>query len=257
MKEKKMRTGNILSIAMMVVLSFAVWGCSTKTMQPYKDSGFLPDYSRLEPVADNREARLWTLPFSEREKYNKVILERIVVSIGDEAEYKAIDPTEMKALVDYFHEAIVKALGDAYPVVTEPGPDVLRIKIALTQLVPTQTAISVIVLVVPYGSAADLMGGAVGKGGFGSAPYLGDAAVEAMGLDSVTNELVFEYVERRIGKKYDIDASKGAGEAVSTGVSTYMKAYTQWGYTKQAMDYWAQRLRQKFDEIHGKKPAKT
>jgi hypothetical protein len=100
------------------------------------------------------------------------------------------------------------------------------------------------------------MSAAAGEGGVGSAPYLGDAAVEMMGLDSVTNDLVFEYVERKIGKKYDIDTSKGAGHAVSTGVSTYMKAYTQWGYTRQAMDYWAQRLRQKLDEIHGKKPAK-
>ena len=253
-----MRKGKTLSIVMMVVLSLAVWGCSTKTMQPYKDAGFLPDYSRLTPSANDPEARVWALPDADLKKYDKVLFDRIVIMIKDEAEYKAIDPTEMKALVDYFHQATVKALGDAYPVVSEPGPGVLRIKAAITELVPTKPEVSVIVLVTPYATVADLASGAFTKGGgAGSAPYLGDAAIEAMGLDSMSNELLFEFVERKIGKKYNVDTSKGAGAAVTTGASDYFKAYTQWGYTKQAIDYWALKLRQKLDKIHGKKPAQT
>jgi len=49
---------------------------------------------------------------------------------------------------------------------------------------------------------------------------------------------------------------KRAEQPVVKRYSDYFKSFTQWGYTKQAMDYWAQRLRQKLDEIHGKKLAK-
>ncbi len=242
-----MRTGKMLGIVMAVVLCFIISGCATsKTQEAYKDAGFLPDYSRLAPAPDNKGARVWRVSDAEMKKYNKILLERILVWQSENADYKGIDPTELKALVDYFHDAIVKALGNDYPVVTEPGPDVMRVKIAITQIVPTKPEVTVIVLVTPYATVADLASGAFDKGGVGSAPYLGDAAIEAMGLDSMTNELLFEYVERRIGKKYNVDHP-----------TDYFQAYTTWGYTKLAFDYWAKKFRDRLDEIHGKKPAKT
>lgn len=46
-------------------------------------------------------------------------------------------------------------------------------------------------------------------------------------------------------------ADMGSGVAVK-GVSGYMKAYSKWDYTKQAMDYWAQLLRKRLNSAHGK-----
>ena len=45
-------------------------------------------------------------------------------------------------------------------------------------------------------------------------------------------------------------------EGVSKGVSDYVKAYSTWDYTKQAMDFWAKLIRQLLDEAHGKTPKK-
>lgn len=249
-----MVTGKVSAgISVMLVLFLIAGGCASPgTMKEYKNSGFLPDYSLLGPAADGSGASVWRKPDAELRKYDKLILDRVLVWIKDDAEYKGIDPTELKALTDYFHEAVVKALGDAYTVVTEPGPGVMRVRAAITEIVPTKTEMSVVTLVVPYATVADLASGGVSKGGVGSAPYLGDAAIEAMGMDSVTNDLLFAYVERRIGKKYDVDMSKGVGNAVTHGYSQYFKAYQKWAYTKQAFDYWAQKFRLKLDEIHGK-----
>jgi hypothetical protein len=79
----------------------------------------------------------------------------------------------------------------------------MRVRVALTQLVPTQTEMSVVTLLVPYAEIPDIASGEASKGGLGSAPYLGlgDAAIEAMGLDGATGELLWEYQDRRIGKK--------------------------------------------------------
>jgi hypothetical protein len=73
-----------------------------------------------------------------------------------------------------------------------------------------------------------------------------------MGLDSMTSDLVWEYLDRRIGKKYDVDVDKGLTTAVEKEFKSYGEGFATWGYTKQAMDYWARLFRQVFDEIHGR-----
>lgn len=245
----------VLLFSLLILSAAMLFGCSTaQTMKPYANAGFLEDYGRLKPAPAGGEAMVWRKPDVELKQYNKILLERIVVWYKDDTDYKGIDPTDLKALVDYFHKTLADSFGDAYPVVTEPGPDVMRVRIALTELVPTKTSLSVVALVAPYATIPDIASGMVGKGGLGSSPYLGDAAIEAMGLDSMTGTTLWEYVDRRIGKKYDVDLDEGVTGAVKKGFTNYGKAFTTWGYTKQAMDVWARRFRKALDEIHGRQP---
>jgi hypothetical protein len=227
------------------VLFLLLAGCATtKEASGPKYSGFLSDYSKLQPDPDGSGAERYRNPEIDASKYNKVLLEKIMVSLKDDAQYKAVDPDALKAMSDYLHEAIVRELGDAYPIVNEPGPDVLRVRVAITDLAPTKTEMTMVMLVVPYATVADLASGAASKGGVGSPPYLGHAGIEAEGLDSETLQPVFEYVDQRFGKKYDPE-----------NPGSYFQAYKEWGYVQQAFDYWAKKFRQRLDEIHGIKPA--
>ncbi|MFO1372304.1 MAG: DUF3313 domain-containing protein [Candidatus Competibacteraceae bacterium] len=226
-------------------------GCASQptTAESYKPSGFLSDYSQLQPAPDGSGAQVYFKPGFNLKDYNRVLLDPIKVWYRNDAEYKGIDPNELKTLTDYFHQALVKALEPAYPLVNKPGPGVLRIRTAVTELTPTNTGMSVVTLVVPYAAVADVASG----GGTGSAPYLGDAAIEAEFRDSRSNELLAAYVDKRVGKKYDVDMKEGVGSAVSKGVDSYSRAYSTWGYAQQAFDYWAQKLRRRLDEAHGVK----
>lgn len=250
-----MMTNNLkYSAVIMTVLSLMLVGCaSTKEATNPKYSGFLSDYSKLQPDPDGSGALRYRTQNVDVRKYRKILLERITVVLKDDAEYKGIDPTEMKAMTDYFHEAIARELGDAYPLVHEPGPDVMRVKLAVTDLVPTKAGMSLVVLVTPYATIADLASGAASKGGAGSAPYLGHTAVEGEGVDSMTLEPVFSYLEQRFPRKYDVDTSEGVGSAIAKGYGQYFKSYKAWAYTKDAFDYWAKKFRQRLDEVHGKK----
>ena len=40
---------------------------------------------------------------------------------------------------------------------------------------------------------------------------------------------------------------------MTEGVSSYVKAYSKWSYTRQAADVWAQLLRDRLYEAHGRK----
>jgi hypothetical protein len=234
-------------LVMGYVLFLLLPGCaSTKEASGPKYSGFLSesDYAQLKPEAEGSKVEKYINPQADLKKYDKFIIERIIVYLKNDADYKGIDPDAVKAMTDYFHEALVRELGSDYAVVTEPGPDVLRLKIAITDLVPTKTGMTVIMLVTPYATVADLAAGAASRGGAGSPPYLGHAAIEVAGIDSETLQTVFAYVEERYGKKYDAE-----------NPGSYFKAYTEWGYVKQAFDYWAKKLRTRLDEIHGKTKA--
>ncbi len=257
-QEKNMFRERLLHLLLVTALLFVfASGCaSTQEASGTKHSGFLSDYSKLESDPDGSGAMRYRNPNVDMGKYNKILLERIMVVLKDDADYKAIDPDAMKAMTDYFHEAIVRELGDAYPLVDEPGTDVLRVRLAITDLVPTKTAMSVVMLVTPYATIADLASGAATEGGAGSAPYLGHTAIEGEGIDSMTLETVFLYVDQRFPKKYDIDTSEGVGKAITKGYGQYFKSYKAWSYTKDALDYWAHKLRVRLDQAHGKAEAK-
>jgi hypothetical protein len=213
-----------------------------------KYAGFLSDYSKLQPVPNGDGAERYIDPKQDLKQYNKVMLDRITVWYKDDADYKGIDPTDLKALTDYFQNAIVKALEPTYPVVTQPGPDVLRVRVAITDLIPTKPELSVATLVIPYATVADVAAGAAGYS------YLGQTAIEAEFLDSRTSAVLAAYVDRQVGKKFDIDLSQGTAPAVQKGVSSYTKAYSTWAYAEAAFDYWADLLRKRLDEAHGRTP---
>jgi len=168
----------------------------------------------------------------------------IKIFFKDDSEYKGIDPDELKVLTDYFYEAINKAVGDAYPMVKEAGPDVLRLRVAVTDLVPNKPEASVVTLVVPFSWIADA-GSGVAKGDAGSTVFTGAATVEVEALDSDSSKQLVAFIETESGKKYNW------AHGVSKGVTGYMNAYSKWNYTKQAMDDWAHQLRVRLDAAHG------
>jgi len=50
------------------------------------------------------------------------MVDSVVFFLADKAEYKGIDPQEMKELADEFNKQIVAAFKDKWPIVTEPAP---------------------------------------------------------------------------------------------------------------------------------------
>jgi hypothetical protein len=225
---------------------------SAESLGDYQPKGFLSDYSGLKPRGDGSGAFIYENPKADKSKYKRLMIDRIKIFVKEDADYKGVDPAELKELVDYFHQAIVKAVSDAYPVVREPGPDVVRLRIAVTDLVPNKPEASVVSLVVPFLWVADA-GAGVAQDKAGSTPFVGEATVEMEALDSQSSEQVAAYIETQVGKKYHIALDEGVGKAVEKGVGDYVKAYSTWAYTKQAMDRWARLIRERLDAAHGER----
>lgn len=101
---------------------------SEQVPPPSAYAGFLAHPDRLQPVPGESGAYRWIDSDAKLAQYNQILLERIQVQLASDAQYKAVDPTDLKTLTDYFQQSIVKALGNAYPIITKPGPGVLRVR---------------------------------------------------------------------------------------------------------------------------------
>jgi hypothetical protein len=215
-------------ICMFVVIGFvlALTGCASGP----KQSGFLGDYySNLGPGPKDGVKYRWLKPGVDFSKYNKLMIDSVVFYYAPDSEDKGIDGEQMKELTDAFNTELVNVLKDTYPIVAEPGPDVARIKIALTNVKKSRPVISVVSSVVPAGIGISI----IKRGVTGSWSGSGATSAEFMGLDSMTNDVIV------------------VGEDEQT--AGYFDRFTRTGSAKDAFKYWAERIKIFLDEAHGVK----
>jgi hypothetical protein len=182
-------------------------------------SGFLGNpsvYDMMRPL-EGGGAR-WLKPGVDFKKYNKFMVDSVIFFLADKADYKGIDPQEMKELCDEFNKALVAAFKDKLPIVAEPGPDVARVRFAITNVQPSRPGVSAVTSIVPVGLGVSL----VKKGATGGWVGSGETASEMMVLDTTTNEIVA------------LGAIKRAAE--------FDERFSKWGSAKEAFKFWSERL---------------
>lgn len=218
-------------------------------------SGFLTDYKALAPSPGAEGTLCWRQPGLDLKAYDKVLINRIVVTLKADQQ-QGIDPTELKALVDYFHASLVKALKPQMQVVEQPGPGVIVLRIALTNLVPTQVSRSLMGTAIPYAFTAELASGPASGRPAGSTPYLGETGMEIQFTEGATNQILAECADAQIGRKYAAAVEEGAEGATDTWVKGYMNSFQAWAYAQNAFDKWAKLIADRFAVLRGVRPAK-
>ena len=200
-------------VVLAVTSSAVLVGCqATKAAH----SGFLGDYSKLRPNPEVEDALYYQDPAKSLKDYDKFMIDPVIVHFAPNAEGTAFDPAKLKELTDYAHEEAVAALSKRYRVVDTPGPGVLRIRAALTDIKKTKPAMNI-------HPATKLSG--LGLGG---------ASMEAEALDSQTGVRVIAVVDTRQGNRL----SFGAG-------------LSELGHAKQVIKHWIERFVKRVDKAHG------
>jgi len=193
-------------------------GCATTTPTKYEGVFVPKEYvGKFEPGIDEHSLR-WIRPGVDAKKYDKAMVDYVVFALAPDSEYKGINADEMKQLSDAASLALVNSIKEKYEVVSEPGPDVVRIKFAITDLKQSRPAVSVITTVVPIGLGISL----VKKGATGEWTGGGLTKGEVMFLDSMTNEVI-------AAGYADYSASFGG-------------RYTKWGQVEDAFKKWGHQI---------------
>jgi hypothetical protein len=138
-KEKNMYQIKIMFTAVFVVL-FMV-GCASTTAKPEEFSGYLGNYDKLTETTDEQghEVLRYVSPKLKRGSHTKIILDDIVFYPPvDEAALAEADPNgqitkeALMKIRDYANEALRREVSKVMTLTNQPGPDTLRIRIALT-----------------------------------------------------------------------------------------------------------------------------
>ncbi len=195
-----------------------------------KYSGFLgDDYTKLQKGPEGGAKERWLKPGVDFTKYTKLMIDSVVFYFADDSQYKGIDPQEMKELADTFNQELVTTFKDAYPIVSDPGPDVARIRIAITGVKQSRPVMSGITSVIPVGLAIST----VKKGTTGGWTGSGATSAEFQALDSTTNEVI--------------------AIAVDDQKAGFTERFSKWGSAKEAFKFWAQRIKKVMDDVHATK----
>lgn len=216
------KTGMALVIGLMLVTSI---GCATGSKPG--PSGFLGEWAKnLQPGPEDGAKERWLKPGVNFAKYNRIMLDSVIFYLAEDSEDKRIDASEMKELADECNHELVVFLQGTYPIVAAPGPDVVRIRFAITDIKQSRPVLSGVTSVLPVGLGISL----VKEGVTGSWTGAGMTVAELMALDSMTNEVIAVARDER---------TAGFGDR-----------FAKWGSTKEAFLYWAQRLKTFLDSAH-------
>jgi hypothetical protein len=225
-----------VSLSLAALLLFLVTvGCAPQTATKAsgvkkaaskEQSGFLKDYSKLKPNPKLDES-IVTYVNEDMKKnlhgYIAMIVDPVQVYVASDGDPSQIPAPNAERAALYFQSALIGAVQDAFPVVHEPGPLVLRLRSALvgvaaggdipaTEGKPAEKALNITKLV-----------------------------VEIELVDSVTGEVIAAAVDK---------AAAGDGEVEMASMSREEK----YQLAEKAMNAWAKRVRTFLNAAHELSP---
>ena len=204
-------------------------GCAT-TYQANKveTTGFLGDYFRLQEGKSDQALLVYHNPDMLQlcKKYTKVMLDPVTIWVNDEYSIKDVPEEDQQQLADFLYQSVKEALSEDYEFVTYPGPDVMRIRSAITEAEGSWVVLDTLTSIHPGTVVISrLTQMAVGSGSFVS-----KTAIEFSIEDSLSRETLVEGVDRRAGGK------------------NWVKKFNSWGKVEASYDYWAEKLQKRLAE---------
>lgn len=195
---------NIATGVICLAVTAMLAACET---QQTARTGFLSDYSQLRP--DPEIEGQWSYRNQKKRLtgYKKFLIDPVVVRLAANAQGANIDPHDLAELADYFHTEAVHALSKRYQMVKKPGPGVLYIRVAITDIEVTNPLLNI-----HPGTKLTGLG-------------LGGASMEAEALDSVSMERIAAVVETQRGSRLSFKAG-----------------LTRLGHAKEVMKGWVERF---------------
>lgn len=221
-----MRGFNAIAFMLLIAL-FA--GCTqTKQARKVETSGFLGDYSMLQEGKAGEALLLYLNPNADWASYDKVLFESVTIWHGEDSKLDDIPKADLQRLANYLHTAIVTKLRADYEIVNEPGPGVLRIRMAITDAEKSKDVLDVFFTIEQQN--LHLPGGKVMTIDTGS--VAGRVGIEGEITDARSGVMLAAAVDNRSGSKNDLKAS--------------------WNDVEQAFQYWAERLNLRLRELRAK-----
>ncbi len=183
-------------------------------------SGFLGDYSLLEKGGTDEPSLIFVDEDADFSPYEKIAINPITIWRAEGSDLSGVPDEDLQQLADYLRGSLRTALEGHFEVVEHPGPDVLRLRLAITEARRSRIVADILSTVAP---PVRLLSN-VKALATGTHAFVGRASIEGELIDSLTKRRLAAMVDERAGGK----TLSGAG--------------SRWDDVRSAYDYWAQRL---------------
>lgn len=210
-------------------LSAALWA-SAAPVRAQPGSQFIADMpADMQPGAGSPGSLRWISPKANLASYGKVMLEPLTFYVSPDSREKGLDADALKSLSDAFRGILIGQLKPNYPVVDKPGPGVLVLRPALTNVMLEKKRRGLL----GYTPVGLLVNAA--RDEHAKNFSLKKAALEAELLDGASGERVAIVIDQAPEK-----AADQAAEAMD------------WSALEKTLAYYAQNLARRLDAARGK-----
>jgi hypothetical protein len=218
----------------LVLLAAATFAIHAAAQQPNASgvpnaSGFLKDYSRLQPVPDKEGRYAWAAPAAELAPYTRFILPPMEIWIDRDAQYRGLSADVVQRIAGIYQSSFTRVLAPEYAVVTQPGPGVATCRFAITGVTPERPAFTPLDII-PIKAAFSLVRAATG-----TAAQVARVSAEIECEDSVSNKPLMAAVITGVGDRKFVE-----GQPIT------------WDEVDPVLAGWAQDFKKRIDATHGR-----
>jgi len=216
----------VSALGLVGVLTLALAGCATDatttTGDSVRSSGFMSDYSMLRRGDEGEAISVYWNDEADFNVYTKMLIEPVTIWANPDSELSEVPADERQELANAFHAALQDALSEDFEIVRVPGPNTIRLRVALTEAVASSPVRDTISTYVPQ---ARLISTVLTLGSDTKA-FVGQARAEGEARDALSGVLLVAGIDQRAGTK-------------ALGGNTF----DSWGDVREAFEAWAVQFR--------------
>lgn len=189
-------------------------------------SGFLGDYSLLQPGGEGQALYRYVAPGVDWSQYKSVMIDPVTFWAAQDS---SVSPEEQEQLTTYFYNKLRESMVKYFAVVDQPAPGVMRLQVAITDVTAATPVLRTASVVIPQMRVVSRLK----QFATGSFSFVGSARAEMKLTDSVSGAILAEGLDQQMG-----------GNALKTA------ATWQWQDAERAFDHWCDVIATRLNELH-------
>lgn len=225
----------VVWVGMVSVMMLLASCATTYQTRGVKPSGFLKNPEQLQEGKKGQALFVYVNPEADFTKYKKILMEPVVAYASDDSKLAKLPEDERKPLLDYLDATMREQMGKDYELVSSPGPDVMRMRVAMCDGKGAKVVLNTVTTILPIGLAVSTLQ----RLAVGTHSAVAQTHVEMELLDSQSGERLAAAIDERAGRKITLRFDK----------------FSKWEHVRDAFDWWAKHARARLAEMSGREIA--